>query len=128
MKRRKKVSADPAHLYYSGAAVRLLARLVARKHGIRLGEILREVDAAQRMSVDELQAYRDRKFVALARYCYEHVPYYRELFRQAGMSPDSFLGLADLRSIPPLTKEILRQRYNARTRGSENKWKQPDAS
>ena len=42
MKRRKKVSADPAHLYYSGASLRLSARLVARKHGIRLGEILRQ--------------------------------------------------------------------------------------
>jgi len=112
MKRRKKVSADPAHLYYSGAAVRLLARLVARKHGIRLGEILREVDAAQRMSVDELQAYRDRKFVALARYCYEHVLYYRRLFRESGLTPDCIRGLDDLRCLPPLTKEILRQRYN----------------
>ncbi|MDP2895484.1 MAG: hypothetical protein Q8Q12_02860 [bacterium] len=111
MKGRKKVSADPAHLYYSGAAVRLLARLVARKHGIRLGEILREVDAAQRMSVDELQAYRDRKFVALARYCYAHVRYYRQLFDKLGLSPRSFRGLEDLSSIPPLTKETLRQRY-----------------
>ncbi len=112
MKRRKKASADPAHLYYSGALLRLFARLVARRHGVRLGEILRDVDAAQRMSVDELQAYRDRKFVALARYCYEHVLYYRRLFRESGLTPDCIRGLDDLRCLPPLTKDTVRKHFN----------------
>ena len=92
--------------------MRVVSRFVARKWGVNLKDLLWEVDAAQRMSVDELQAYRDRKFVALANYCYDHVPYYRELFGKLGLSPRTFRGLEDLSSIPPLTKETLRRRYN----------------
>ncbi len=106
------MSKNPIHVYYSGRILKLFARLVAYKWRVRLDDLLREVDAAQRMSVDELQALRDRKFVALTNYCHDHVPYYRQLFRQLGFSPGSFRGLRDLSAIPPLTKETLRQRYS----------------
>ncbi len=102
---------NPVQAYYSGLIPELLARLAARKWRVRLEHLLLEVDAAQRMSIEELKAYRDRKLVGLARYCYEHVPYYRELFRRIGVSPQTFSGLEDLSSIPLLTREIVQHRY-----------------
>lgn len=93
------MSRNPIHVYYSGRILKLFARLVAYKWRVRLDDLLREVDAAQRMSVDELQALRDRKFVALANCCHDHVPYHRQLFCQLGFSPGSFRGLRDLFAI-----------------------------
>lgn len=45
-------------------------------------------------------------------HCAEHVPYYRELFRDHGINPLEIQHPEDLHRIPVLTKEIVRKRKN----------------
>ncbi|WP_119459251.1 phenylacetate--CoA ligase family protein [Rhodospirillaceae bacterium SYSU D60014] len=57
----------------------------------------------------ELEAFQLRKLRALFAHAYESVPYYRSLFRSAGISPKDIRSLADLRHIPTSNKDDLRR-------------------
>ncbi|MEJ2715936.1 MAG: hypothetical protein P8182_02170 [Deltaproteobacteria bacterium] len=71
---------------------------------LELGRIWRN----RRLTRDALESLRERKLRAVVRNAYEHVPYYRRLFQDAGISPDDIRTVADLRKIPISTKEELR--------------------
>jgi len=60
----------------------------------------------------DLEAYQIRELRSLLRHCADHVPYYRDLFAEMGIRPDSIHNLEDIRAIPLLTKEIIKSRYN----------------
>jgi phenylacetate-CoA ligase len=48
---------------------------------------------------------------SLLSYAGTHVPYYREVFREHGFDPRSVRSRADLESLPLLTRDIVRKRY-----------------
>lgn len=69
----------------------------------------RELDETQwwpRKKLETLQLQRLRKLLVHAQ---QHVPYYRDHFRECGFDVGSFTSLADLSIIPPLNKEIMRR-------------------
>jgi phenylacetate-CoA ligase len=69
------------------------------------------LDAAERMSVDELRALQlDRLRSTLTR-VYEHVPHYRKAFDAAGVHPDDCRELSDLARFPLTGKADLRDNY-----------------
>lgn len=65
---------------------------------------------SQRWSRKQLEAYQDRKLRKLVLHTGRHVPYYRNLFEEIGLQPESFRGRADMHRIPLLDKETLRRR------------------
>lgn len=69
---------------------------------------LRRLLSHVRLSAAEAQALRDRKLQALIRHAYDNVPYYRELFRSAGLSPEDIRTAGDLQRIPVTTKDDLK--------------------
>ena len=54
----------------------------------------------------------NKNFVELINYCYNNVPYYRELFDNNGLTVDMFSTVDDIKKIPFLTKDILRERMD----------------
>jgi phenylacetate-CoA ligase len=52
---------------------------------------------------------------ALLEHATAHVPYYRELFKQAGLRPEDVRALSDLSSLPITTKSDLRAGFPSRT-------------
>ncbi len=60
------------------------------------------------LSADHLRALQEEKLRAVIRHAYEYVPYYRSLFRSAGLSPEDIRTAQDLRKIPVTTKDDLR--------------------
>lgn len=50
--------------------------------------------------VERLQAQQDRRVRHIARYAYETVPYYRDLFDREGVSPDDIRVAEDLKRLP----------------------------
>lgn len=52
-----------------------------------------------------------RRAAAIIAHAYEHVPFYRAKFDEAGVTPGDIRGPDDLPLIPPCTKEELRQAY-----------------
>jgi len=60
----------------------------------------------------ELQKIQDEKLQRLIRHCYKTVPYYTNLFNSIGIKPDDIRTREDLKKIPILTKQIIRDNYD----------------
>jgi phenylacetate-CoA ligase len=69
---------------------------------------LRRLVMNQRLTQVELEALREKRLRAVIRNAYEHVPYYRSLFRSEGISPDEIRTVDDLRKVPVTSKNDLR--------------------
>jgi phenylacetate-CoA ligase len=69
------------------------------------------LDAAERMSADELRGLQLERLQQTLRNVYANVPHYRQAFDAAGVHPDDCRELADLARFPTTSKEDLRQNY-----------------
>ncbi|MFE0025868.1 phenylacetate--CoA ligase PaaK [Amycolatopsis sp. NPDC059021] len=70
-----------------------------------------DLDAAERLSADELAALQLERLQWTLRHAYANVPCYTKKFDEAGVHPDDCRELADLAKFPFTTKEDLRQNY-----------------
>lgn len=70
-----------------------------------------ELDAAERMSRDELEALQLSRLQQTVRLAYAKVPLYTRKFDAAGVHPDDIRQLSDLDRLPFTTKEDLRSTY-----------------
>jgi len=69
------------------------------------------LDAAERMTRDELTVLQVTRLQETLFHAYEHVPHYRVAFDAAGVHPRDFQALADLARFPFTTKDDLRDNY-----------------
>ncbi|WP_250300249.1 phenylacetate--CoA ligase PaaK [Streptomyces sp. A 4/2] len=69
------------------------------------------LDAAERLSREELEALQTERLRASLRHAYENVAFYRESFDRAGLRPDDCRTLADLARFPFTVKADLRDHY-----------------
>lgn len=80
---------------------------------IRWGSIFRETHAllqeSQWWSREKLEEYQMRQLEKLLAHAYENVPYYRRVFDERGLKPKDIQKLDDLRKLPYLTKDIIRE-------------------
>lgn len=86
-----------------GLATRLLRR------GRAFGRTLSVLEESQWLSSEEHARAQDERAAALMRHCYEKVPYYRRVMRERGLTPDDVTSAEDLKKLPFLTKEIVRE-------------------
>ena len=70
-----------------------------------------ELDAAERMSRDELEALQLSRLQETVRHAYANVPHYTRTFDAAGVHPDDIRSLADVQKLPFTTKADLRENY-----------------
>lgn len=61
-----------------------------------------------RASRDEIVNFRDRQLRRIARHAYRNVPYYRALYDEHGVHPESIRGADDMPHLPPVTKTHFR--------------------
>jgi len=54
------------------------------------------------------QAMQDRQFLSVVRHAYHHVPFYRNLYRHAGVDITAISGIRDIVKLPIVHKEQLR--------------------
>ena len=69
---------------------------------------LRSIVKNRRRTPSELELLRQKKLQAVIRNAYDHVQYYRSLFRSVGLSPDDIRTPEDLQHVPITTKDDLR--------------------
>ena len=67
-----------------------------------------EVETA---SYEEIRQIQNEKIVKQVRYVYENVPYYRNLMEQKGVTPDDIKSVDDIKKLPFLSKDDLREAY-----------------
>ena len=85
----------------------LLIRLfVYRKYYLRTKRML---NSGGFYSKEEIEHYQYKKLKELIEYSYINVPYYKELFTRINFHPDKFKSVSDIKNIPCLTKNIIRE-------------------
>src|SRR3989338_10162576 len=91
------------------------------RSGIQFRSYLSELEKTQKYSPAELLAYQFEKFSGVLKTAYEHVPYYRSLFRKNKLTLQDFRSADDLKKLPLLDKHIVSARFtefrNTRFRG-----------
>lgn len=70
-----------------------------------------ELDPIERASRDEVQALQQRRLAWSLRHAYDNVPFCKQRFDAAGVHPDDFRKLEDLRRFPFTVKQDLRDHY-----------------
>ncbi len=63
------------------------------------------------MSPEDLKKLQSERLVAQVKHVYEHVPYYRKLMEEKGVTPADIQSVSDLHKLPFLTKADLREAY-----------------
>ena len=66
---------------------------------------------AETMSRGELEEIQLAKLKHIVRYAYDRVPFYKKKYDEAGVAPDDIKTLDDIRRLPFVTKDDLRNNY-----------------
>ena len=69
------------------------------------------LDRIETASRDEIAALQRERLAWSLRHAFDNVPHYRAAFAAAGVHPDDFRSLDDLRRFPFTTKQDLRANY-----------------
>ena len=70
-----------------------------------------ELDPIETASRDAITALQTRRMAWSLKHAYDNVPHYKRAFDAAGVHPDDFVSLDDIRKFPFTTKQDLRDNY-----------------
>jgi len=84
---------------------RLLYPLNEWREGTQILPGLRALQTSQYAPAEDMADMRWRKLQRLLCHAFHNVPFYRQHFRDSGITPDDIRGFDDLRRLPPLTKD-----------------------
>ncbi len=79
-----------------------------RRDGLNIAPHLKALNASQFFSPDEISALQLERLKAILRLAYNENNFYRKRFDDAGFNPETFKDFADLKKIPYLTKDDIR--------------------
>ena len=79
------------------------------RFGREFDRCLSDLLDSDKWSAGEIEAYQNERLRVLIHHAYDNVPYYRERWKSLKISPDDIKGRDDLRKLPVLTKEDVRQ-------------------
>jgi len=102
----------PRRDYYAPILRNWIYPIAQRLKGRDFPAAMRRGLENQILSLGELRALQLRKARALIQHAYQTVPYYREAFAKAGLTSDGIQDWVDFKSLPLLTKDLLRENYH----------------
>jgi phenylacetate-CoA ligase len=94
-------------------------RIHRRRYNAEFSALLKEYEERARWSAEETNRFRDRRLAEFVERASLGIAHYRELFDRLGIAPADIRGLADLQSLPILTKREI-QRDPARFQSDDS--------
>jgi len=88
-------------------------------YGAALARNLRHVARLMRLEGHQLQQFQQQRLRDIVHYAYDNVELYHRKWRQFGVHPDEIQTVADLRKLPLVTKDDLRQGFPDALRSRE---------
>lgn len=82
-------------------------RIVRTRYGKRFWKYLSEYEQRTGWTYEQRCEFRDKRLRKIVHHSYETVPYYKRIFDEGGINPDSIRHLDDLKALPILTKDIV---------------------
>jgi phenylacetate-CoA ligase len=76
-------------------------------------ETLQDLKEREQWGRSAMRKFQDRAVRELAAHCYETVAYYRRVWTEAGIAPRDIEGADDLARLPVLTREAVRENWQA---------------
>ncbi|MFX0132865.1 MAG: phenylacetate--CoA ligase family protein [Candidatus Hodarchaeota archaeon] len=67
---------------------------------------------SQWWSQEKLEEFQNKRLQIVIKHAYENVPYYRKIFNDRGLSPNDIKSKEDLKILPVLTKNDVRENFN----------------
>ena len=86
-------------------------RIQKRRYDDLFEERYREFMSRNHWTYEQKCAYRDQQLQKMVKHCYETVPYYRDLFHRLNIDYRQIKGVEDLKLLPILDKQTVREHY-----------------
>lgn len=86
-------------------------RIQKRRYDALFEERYQDFMSRNGWSYEQKCAYRDAQLQKMVKHCYEHVPYYRNLFDRLNIDYRDITTLDDLKLLPILDKQTIRDHY-----------------
>lgn len=71
-----------------------------------------QIDSMNRWTPSDIQKWQEEHLQDFIKHAYEHTVYYRQLFDNLSISPDDIKTIQDLKKLPVITKDIIREHFN----------------
>jgi phenylacetate-CoA ligase len=92
---------------HSGLAL-VTYKLIQLCRGERVFDALHDLEKSQWDAHETIGQLQWEKLKRLVRHAYDHVPYYRAMYDAAGFHPERLQTANDVRLIPPISKQVVR--------------------
>ncbi len=90
---------------------KIILPLLDRLNGTTILSHLEFLNQSQWWSTDRLKQFQEEKLRRVVKAVYEGVPYYRNLFKQRGLTDKDIRSIEDLKKLPILDKATLRANW-----------------
>ena len=70
---------------------------------------IKKVERLYAMTPEELNRYKEERFLKIFRTAYDRSPFYHKLYTEAGVKKEDITCLADIKKLPIITKDMVRQ-------------------
>jgi phenylacetate-CoA ligase len=81
-----------------------------QRYGRHFQQKLQELKTTEWQSAEQIASYQNEKLRQVIRNAYDHTPYYRQLFQDWGIDPNTIKDMSDLSRLPLLTKQTVREK------------------
>lgn len=89
------------------------ALLDRERYGGDFKQFQKFLEDSQWYSPAQLQAYQDEQLAKLIAYSHRHVPYYRKIMDERGLTPQDITSTTDLVKLPVLTRQDIKTHFAA---------------
>lgn len=87
-------------------------RIQKSRYGSRFEEQYQDFMSRNAWTYEQKCAWRDEQLRKMVKHCYETVPYYHNLFDRLNIDCQEIKGLEDLKRLPILDKQTIREHYD----------------
>jgi phenylacetate-CoA ligase len=96
---------------YTNLVAKLLFPLHEKLKKHSTVKIFKSLEQTQWLSTDEISALQQKRLAEFMQNIYEHVPYYRQVLDQAGLTGSDISSVGDLAKLPFLTKQLIKDNF-----------------
>ena len=81
------------------------------RHGKLFKKFLKELEEIDRYSLEELKEYQNQRLKRTINIAFEHVPFYRNIFKERKLTPQDIRTIEDLQKLPVIDKQTVRENF-----------------
>ncbi|WP_033542289.1 phenylacetate--CoA ligase family protein [Planococcus sp. CAU13] len=82
------------------------------RYGRTFRETYNQLSKAENSNHLQVKEYQQHQLKKLVNHCYNNVPYYKKIFDERNLKPSDIVSIKDLKKLPYLTKEVIRENFD----------------